>query len=163
MRFICYGYSVSDSTGRSFQPERVKPIFLCAHKINLIRHKSTNQRQNFSSYTFKMCQSSTASIYQQQTMNASAEMLASAMMLMSLSETAVVHTGYNSRSIFTPSSSANNSGTSLSGWGNATTRKSYKVDLYLLGSSASQPKEESSSHEESDESNTDTWCFFDMK
>jgi len=88
-----------------------------------------------------MSQFATASHYQQ-SMDVSAEMLASAMMLVSLAEGAVVHTDYNSSFSRASSSSANSSGTSLSGWGSAATRKSYKVDLCSLGSSSepmSQP------------------------
>ena len=142
---------------RSFQHQGVK------------RFSSSRSQNQFalsqSSLTSNMSQFSTASFYQQQTMDVSTEMLASAMMLVSLSESAVVHTGYNSRSSFSPPSSANNSGTSLSGWGNTMTRKSYKVDLCSLGSSASQPMEESSSHEDESSvaSNTnDSWGFYDM-
>lgn len=156
MRFICYGYPGSDSTGK-IRKDLFNIGVSSRFRLSLTKSKTTDN------YTSNMSQFSATSLYQQHTMDASTEMIASAMMLMSLSESAVVHTGYNSRSSFSPSSSANNSGTSLSGWGSTKTRKSYKVDLYSLGSSASQPMDESSPNEESVASNTnDSWGFYDM-
>jgi hypothetical protein len=79
-------------------------------------------------------------------MEASAEMLASAMMLVSLSEGAVVNPGFKSSFSRAPSS-CNSSASSLSGWGSAMTRKSYKVDLCSLGSSSSSQLSESTSQQ----------------
>jgi hypothetical protein len=80
-----------------------------------------------------MSQFSTAIHYYHST-NVNTEMLASAMMLISLSEGAPVHTPY--KSCFSQASSCNSSGNSLNGWGSAMTRKSYKTNLCSLGSSS---------------------------
>lgn len=105
-----------------------------------------------------MSQFSTASHYQHQPMEASAEMLASAMMLVSLSESAVVNPGFKSSFSRAPSS-CNSSASSLSGWGSAMTRKSYKVDLCSLGSSSSSSQLSESTSQQMDHENA-SWGFY---
>lgn len=113
------------------QPRRVsRRCCSCAHNFNesIINNKHC-QATKFIKLT--MSQMSTAHHYQQ----ASTEMLASAMMLVSLSESAVVNPGFKSSFSSRAPSSCNSSASSLSGWGSPMTRKSYKVDLCSLGSS----------------------------
>jgi hypothetical protein len=74
------------------------------------------------------------SAIQQQKMPINDEMIASAMMLMSISENAALNVGYKASSSVL--SSCNDSGSNLNGWGSPTTRKSYKVDLCSLGASS---------------------------
>jgi hypothetical protein len=83
----------------------------------------------------------------------SVEMLASAMILVSISEGAPApNSGYRSRS-----SSADSD--SLSGWGTSVTRKSYKMDLSSLSSTCAmetQPQQSSSSSMQCE----DDWGYF---
>lgn len=85
------------------------------------------------------------------TMNAnyslSAEMLASSMMLVSISETSETSNGYQS------SLSSSNS---LRGWGNRASRQTYSTDLAGLVNQEASCKSQFSSSAPSDES----WGFF---
>lgn len=118
------------------------------------------KRQTNETKPSAMCLLSTASHYQQ-SKDVSTEMLASAVLLVSLSETAVVNPGYKARTCFgSPPSSANSSATALSGLGSAMTRsKSYKVDLCLLGSS-SEPMSHQSAADTSEDDTNASWGFY---
>jgi hypothetical protein len=74
------------------------------------------------------------SAVQQRTTPMDDQMIASAMMLMSISENSALNVGYKASCSLL--SSCKDSGSNLNGWGSATTRKSYKVDLCSLSASS---------------------------
>ena len=100
----------------------------------------------------------TASYHNQSMMQDQTEMVASAMMLLSISEGKPMHTGY--KSCYSQPSSCNSSGNSLSGWGSPMSRKSYKVDLSSLGASSEDMSQSISQHQSQGVSEDDTWGYF---
>ena len=88
-------------------------------------------------------------------------MLASAMMLVSISEEQPLNIHHKPRNL--SSSTINGSGGSLSGWGSADSRKSYKVDLNLMGESKAQQEFKSVDDPSStriEKEAADEWGFF---
>jgi hypothetical protein len=110
-----------------------------------------------------MSQVYTASRFQEGmtgSMEAATEMVAAAMMLVSISERDTVNVGY--KSCYSLSSSCKSSGSNLNGWGTDKTRKSYKVNLCSLD--VASDSESVSQHQYQpcgvDQVNED-WGFFD--
>jgi hypothetical protein len=105
------------------------------------------------------------SAIQQRTTPMDDEMIASAMMLISISENAVLNVGYKPMSSSSLPSSCNSSGGNLSGWGSATTRKSYKVDLCSLGASYESQSMSQSQHQScgvgQGNGNSSSWGYVD--
>jgi hypothetical protein len=96
------------------------------------------------------------------------EILASSMMLVSISENASLDLQHKSRNL-SSSTLGSGSGESLSGWGPSAARKSYKVDLNLMGEQEQQQAQQqefkdmkgddgTSSMDSGDED--DAWGFF---
>ena len=88
-------------------------------------------------------------------------MLASAMMLVSISEEQPLDISHKPRNL--SSSTIGGSGGSLSGWGSTESRKSYKTDLNLVGASNVQQEfkivDDSASSRIEQEAG-DEWGFF---
>ena len=83
-------------------------------------------------------------------------MLASSMMLVSISEDSTAdQIGFKSRLCPSSNTSRIGSGSSLSGWGTATTRKSFKMDLCALAPSEEPSKMQVDQHQPHEAKNCD--------
>lgn len=79
-------------------------------------------------------------------------MLASSMMLVSISEESTsADIGYKSRLCNSAAASRVGSGSSLSGWGTATTRQSFKMDLSALAQASDSASQASQSPQDMDD------------
>jgi len=91
--------------------------------------------------------------HRNQSWNPSADVLAASLMRVSISEDSESFVGFQSRF------SSMSTGSNVNGWGNSMTRKSYKTDLSLLGSSMDAMME-AKQFPSNGPSEDDCWGFF---